>query len=77
MKLMGMTTRWELQTTNSVFDKQKTLICSMGNQQIVDIHFSESDIFAPVPKAHKARLLVTNTSQQVTKMYMHNTSQAF
>ena len=77
MKLMGMTTRWEYKITNGVFDKYKTRLCAMGNQQIAGIHFNESDLYAPVLKAHEVRLLVAITAQKGAKMYKYDTSQAF
>jgi hypothetical protein len=79
MKLVGMTTRREYKITNCVFDKYKTRLCAMGNQQIACIHFNESYLYAPVLKAHKVRLLVAIASQKGTKMYKHDTShwQAF
>ncbi len=52
MNLMGVTTRWEYKITNGVINMYKTRLCAMGNQQIAGIHFNESDIYAPVPKAH-------------------------
>ena len=57
MKLMGMTTRWEYKVTNGTFEKRKVRLCAMGNQQIAGIHFNESDLYAPVLKAHGVRLL--------------------
>jgi hypothetical protein len=54
MKLTGMTTRWEYKITNGVFDKYRTRLCAMGNQQIAGMHFNESDLYAPALKAHEA-----------------------
>jgi hypothetical protein len=52
MKLMGMTTRFDYKITNGEFEKYKTRLCAMGNQQIAGVHFNESDLYAPVLKAH-------------------------
>ncbi len=53
MKLMGMTTRWEYKIIKGMFDKYKTRLCAMGNQQIAGIHFNESDLYAPLPQSSR------------------------
>jgi hypothetical protein len=77
MKLMGMTTRWEYKVTNGTFEKRKVRLCAMGNQQIAGIHFNESDLYAPVLKAHEVRLLMAIASQRGATIYKYDTSQAF
>ena len=77
MKLMGMTTRWEYKVTNGVFEKRKVRLCAMGNQQIAGVHFNESDLYAPVLKAHEVRLLVAIAAQHGATIYKYDTSQAF
>ena len=77
IKLMGMTTRWEYKVTNGTFEKRKVRLCAMGNQQIAGIHFNESDLYAPVLKAHEVRLLVAIAAQRGATMYKYDTSQAF
>ncbi len=64
IKLMGMTTRWEYNVTNGTFEKRKVRLRAMGNQQIAGIHFNESDLYAPVLKAHEVRLLVAIAAQR-------------
>jgi hypothetical protein len=77
MKLMGMTTRFDYKSTNGEFEKYKTRLCAMGNQQIAGIHFNESDIYAPVLKAHEVRLLTGIAAQHGAPIYKYDTSQAF
>ena len=77
MKLMGMTTRFDYKITNGEFEKYKTRLCAMGNQQIAGIHFNESDIYAPVLKAHEVRLLTAIAAQHGAPIYKYDTSQAF
>jgi len=77
MKLMGMTTRWEYKVTNGVFEKRKVRLCAVGNQQIAGVHFNESDLYAPVLKAHEVRLLVAIAAQHGATIYKYDTSQAF
>jgi hypothetical protein len=76
-KLMGMTTRWEYKVTNGTFEKRKVRLCAMGNQQVAGVHFNESDLYAPVLKAHEVRLLVAIAAQRGATMYKYDTSQAF
>ena len=49
----------------------------VGNQQIAGIHFNESDIYAPVLKAHEVRLLTAIAAQHGAPIYKYDTSQAF
>ena len=74
---MGMTTRWEYKVTNGVFEKRKVRLCAMGNQQIAGVHFNESDLYAPVLKAHEVRLLVAIAAQHGATIYKYDTSQVF
>ena len=77
MKLMGMTTRFDYKITNGEFEKYKTRLCAMGNQQIAGVHFNESDLYAPVLKAHEVRLLTAIAAQYDAPIYKYDTSQAF
>ena len=62
MKLMRMTTRWEYKVTNGTFEKRKVLL--PRNQQIAGIHFKESDLCAPVLKAHEVLVVVAIAAQR-------------
>ena len=77
MKLMGMTTRFDYKITNGEFEKYKTRLCAMGNQQIAGIHFNESDLYAPVLKAHEVRLLAAIAAKHGAQIFKYDTSQAF
>jgi hypothetical protein len=77
MKLMGMTTGFDYKITNGEFEKYKTRLCAMRNQQIAGVHSNESDLYAPVLKAHEVRLLAAIAEQCDAQIYKYDTSQAF
>jgi hypothetical protein len=74
---MGMTTRFHYKLTNGEFEKYKTRLCAIGNQQIAGVHFNESDLYAPVLKAHEVRFLAAIAAQCDAQIFKYDTSQAF
>ncbi len=74
---MGMTTRFDYNITNGEFEKYKTRLCAMGNQQMAGVHFNESDLYAPVLQAHEVPFLASIAAQYDAQIFKYDTSQAF
>ncbi len=77
MKIMGMTTSTEYKVTNRVFGKRKVRLCARGDQQEEGLQFNERDIYSPVLKSAKVRLMAAIAAQHGAKMYKSDTTQAF
>ncbi len=73
-RLHDTLTRWEYKEENGKLAKYKVRMTIRGDQQVAGKSFDATDLYAPVLKAHEARLLLAITGCWV---YKTDTSQAF
>ena len=70
-------TRLEYKEDNGEFLKCKVRLCARGDQQIPEVSFKESDLYAPVLKATEARLLLALAAAEGAKVIKTDTKQAY
>ena len=52
-------------------------LCARGDQQLPEVSFKESDLYAPVLKATEARLLLALAAAEGAKVIKTDTKQAY
>ena len=67
---------WEYKEDNGEFLKCKVRLCARGDQQLPEVSFKESDLYAPVLKAAEARLLALAAAEGA-KVIKTDTKQAY
>ena len=70
-------TRLAYKEDNGEFLKCKVRLCARGDQQLPEVSFKETDLYAPVLKAAEARLLLALAAAEGAKVIKTDTKQAY
>jgi hypothetical protein len=78
-RLHDTLTRWEYkeENLNGKLVKYKVRMMMRGDQQVAGESFIATDLYAPVLRAHEARLLLAIAAAEGCSVYKTDTSQAF
>jgi hypothetical protein len=77
VKIHDTLTILEYKEDNGEFIQCKVCLCARGDQQISGVSFQESDLYTPVKKSTKARLLMALASAYSAKVVKTDTKQAY
>jgi hypothetical protein len=76
-RILGTLTQWEYKEDNGRLVKYKVCMVVRGDRQVEGESFASSNLYAMVPKAQEARLLLAIAAEEGCSVYKTDTSQAF